>query len=69
MFIEFSVAFRMERIRWQARMAAPRRLLRHGRAWRVALDAILTMPIPPHGLRWLSILSKPRFVPLQTAVC
>ena len=48
---------------------APRRLLRHGRAWRVSLDAILAMPIPPHGLRWLSILSKPRFAPLQTAVC
>ena len=35
----------------------------------VSLDAILAMPIPPHGLRWLSILSKPRFAPLQTAVC
>ena len=37
-------------------------MLRHGRAWRVSLDAILAMPIPPHGLRWLSILSKPRAI-------
>lgn len=37
-------------------------MLRHGRAWRVSLDAILAMPIPPHGLRWLGILSKPRAI-------